>query len=84
MDGRIWPWFDGEYRVHCKTRAIYNEIMSWTGSRHGSTYTYPDKHKKWDVTIAANMLKRAQALLRQQSKSQPAKDHFRPPCPTTI
>jgi len=57
MDDRavIWPWFDGNHKVHCFTKEMQVEIARWEGTiKHGRDAIIPTKH-----------LRRAMAILRQ-------------------
>jgi len=63
MKPDIWKWSETKHRAHCQTKEQYDELMKWTGSTHGSTYTMPDSPKEYDVTIPAKMVKRARRLL---------------------
>ena len=69
MPQNVWPWFDGKCKVFCRTRELYDEAMSWSGSVHGSTYLYPDKPKAYDVIIPARHMNRARQLLSATKKA---------------
>jgi hypothetical protein len=63
MKNDIWPWFGGKYRVHCRTRREYDTLMSWKGTKHGSTYMMPNGSREWDVTILAHQRQEAMDFL---------------------
>lgn len=61
-NNNIWKWFKG-YRVHCETKELYDELMSWTGSKHGGIYIQGDRIVGYDVNITSKNHKRAETLL---------------------
>ena len=63
----LWPWFDGEYKVHCPDRGIYDKIMRWKGSRPGGIYYIPGQPNEYDVIIPEAYLGRVQKLLKASS-----------------
>lgn len=71
MENDIWPWSRNELRVHCRNRAEYDTLMSWRGSKHGSTYMMPDGSREYDVTIPRSHRKRALDALRLRPKNRP-------------
>ena len=70
----IWKWFNSEYKVYCETKEQYDEMMSWSGSDHGSVYYYPDGHLEYDVIIPRRHIKRAVKFLRLDPKNMDISD----------
>jgi len=68
----IWPFFKGQYKVHCRTGEIARQIASWSGCIRDSVYYYPDGHIEYDVIIPKKHLDRAKRILaceRSESES---------------
>jgi len=63
MKNEIWKWFDDELKVHCENNQDYRRIMDWKGTRHGSTYLFPDGSVQYDVIIPRRLHNRAARLL---------------------
>ena len=63
MENEIWPWFDGEYKVHCQEQRDYEEIMLWDGTRDGGNYSLPDGTTERDVIIPEEHKRQASRLL---------------------
>lgn len=59
MNDSIWPWFDKRYKVYCETKIQYDQLMSWTGSEHGSVYLHPNGSVMFDVIISHRNYRRA-------------------------
>ena len=69
----IWKWFDSDYRAHV-TAKQYKVLIRWDGVVHGSTYTYPDKPKEYDIQFSSELLSRVIRTLKSMSKpTNPAK-----------
>jgi len=64
----IWPWYEGEFRVHCPTREIYKQMKRWKLSRHGSIYMLGGAGE-YDVTIPEEYVDRARRILTQHLES---------------
>ena len=63
MKNRIWTWFDNEFKAYCEKNQNYRQIMSWKGTRHGSTYFFPDGSVRYDVIIPRRLHNRVATLL---------------------
>lgn len=64
-DATCWPWYDGEYRIHCTTLEQFKKIKRWKGCRPGSTYVLIDRTTEYDVTVPERCLSRAMALIKR-------------------
>lgn len=66
----IWKFFEGDYKVHCRSREHAKEIGWWSGSVRDAVYFYPDGHIEEDVVIPARQLRRAQILVGQRTEPE--------------
>ncbi len=64
MKSEIWEWFNREYKVHCATRVLYDELLRWSGARMGGVYYLPQGGRQWDVVIPVGPYRRAVELLQ--------------------
>ena len=58
MKNSIWKWFGSEYKAYCQKKEDYDKIITWSGSRHGSVYYFPNGHMEYDVIIPKRLYKR--------------------------
>jgi hypothetical protein len=74
----IWPWRDGEYKVHCQHADDYERIIRWKGTRPGGVYSTPSGNE-FDVIIPGDLLARAKSIL---TESRSRRDSDFPANPT--
>lgn len=63
MENEIWRWFGDEFKAYCADNKDYRKIMTWKGTRHGSTYYFPDGEIRHDVIIPYELFNRTAELL---------------------
>ena len=66
----IWPFFKGQYKVHCCVRNHAKEIGLWSGCVRDAVYLFPDGHVEEDVVIPDRQLKRAQSLIERTTQPE--------------
>ena len=59
----IWPFFKGQYKVHCSKRDHAKTIGSWSGCVRDAMYFFPDGHIEEDVIVPESRLKNACRLI---------------------
>ena len=66
----FWPFFKGQYKVHCRNRSHAKQIGFWSGCVRDAVYFYPDGHVEEDVVIPDRQLKRAQFLIKRTTQPE--------------
>ena len=66
----IWPFFKGQYKVHCRIRSHAKQIGFWSGCIRDAVYFYPDGHVEEDVVLPSRHLRRVQILLERATLSE--------------
>ena len=64
MKPAIWRWFDGRYKVYCKTKELRDKMLRWDGVVEGGTYVTPSGRRKYDVIVPESRVSDARKLLK--------------------
>lgn len=70
MENAIWPWFDGQYKVHCNNYEAFRRISGWKDCIPHGVYSMPDGSIEWDVIIPEQHVQKARQVLGLDAQSQ--------------